>query len=66
MNEILGNLAFDFRSAKDDNERQWLADLYKIEVERLINKGGWTDCPAPEDTLPDKWMPAAFNKHWTI
>jgi hypothetical protein len=33
-------------------------------VERLIASGRWQDMPAPEDQLPDEWMPKAFFDYW--
>jgi hypothetical protein len=33
-------------------------------VERLIDSGNWEEMPAPEDQLPDNWMPRKFFDYW--
>jgi hypothetical protein len=42
-----------------------IADDYSETVERLIRGGGWHEMPAPEDQLPDDWMPKAFFEYWS-
>ncbi len=61
--EFLGVLAAEFRGTRRDAERQAIAQEYSQTVERLI-QGGWDEMPAPEDQLPDKWMPKAFFDYW--
>ena len=45
--------------------RRAIADDYSRAVERLIRSGGWHEMPAPEDQLPDRWMPEAFFAYWS-
>jgi hypothetical protein len=58
--ERLGELAMRFRHTRQVEERQAIADEYSSTVERLIRSGHWQEMPAPEDQLPDAWMPHAF------
>ena len=57
--ERLGVLAMKFRGTRRDAERRDIAKDYSQTVERLINSNGWHEVPAPEDQLPDDWMPKA-------
>ena len=63
--EHLGQLAMRFRGTRRESERQAIADDYSQAVERLIRCGGWHEMPAPEDQLPDRWMPKAFFDYWS-
>jgi mono/diheme cytochrome c family protein len=54
-----------FRGARRDEERQTIAEDYSQTVQHLIDGGGWREMPAPEDQLPDVWMPAAFFDYWS-
>jgi hypothetical protein len=49
-----------FRGTRRDAERQDIARQYKRTVLRLIKGGHWYEMPAPEDQLPDGWVPAEF------
>jgi hypothetical protein len=31
----------------------------------LIRSGHWHEMPAPEDQLPDAWMPSEFFEFWS-
>ena len=62
--ERLGVLAMKFRSTRRDAERRDIAKDYSQTVERLINSSSWQEMPAPEDHLPDDWMPKAFFDYW--
>jgi hypothetical protein len=62
--ERLGGLAMQFRGTRRDAERQAIAEDYSQTVERLIHSGNWHEMPAPEDQLPDAWMPRAFFEYW--
>lgn len=61
----LGQLAMKFRGTRRDAERQAIADDYSQTVQRLIQRGGWHEMPAPEDQLPALWMPKAFFAYWS-
>jgi hypothetical protein len=63
--ERLGRLAVEFRGARRDAERRDIATDYAQTVQRLIDSGGWHEIPAPEDQLPDGWMPGAFFEYWS-
>jgi hypothetical protein len=63
--ERLGRLAMKFRGTRRDAERQDIARDYAQTVGRLIGSGGWHEMPAPEDQLPDDWMPEAFFQYWS-
>ena len=63
--ERLGELAMQFRGTRRDAERRAIAGDYSRTVDRLIHSGAWQDMPAPEDQLPDAWMPRAFFEHWS-
>jgi hypothetical protein len=63
--ERLGELAMKFRGARRDEERRTIAEDYSQTVQHLIDGGGWREMPAPEDQLPDAWMPTAFFDYWT-
>jgi hypothetical protein len=60
----LGSLAMRFRGTRSEAERRAIADDYAQTVGRLIRSGHWDDCPAPEDQLPDEWMPKMFAEFW--
>jgi hypothetical protein len=64
----LGHLAMSFRgcgNAKDVKEqRKVIVQKYADVVQRLIDGGVWDEIPAPEDMLPNEYMPEAFNKYW--
>ena len=62
----LGHLAMQFRSARDEEERAAVAERYGQIVGELIRGGNWEEMPAFEDMLPNRWMPEAFFKHWSI
>jgi hypothetical protein len=61
---ILGILAMDFRGERDKTTRRQIADKYACVVDRLIKSGNWQEMPAPEDQLPDQWMPLSFYDYW--
>ena len=63
--ERLGGLAMQFRGTRRDVERRDIARDYSETVERLIRSGSWHEMPAPEDQLPDDWMPEAFFQYWS-
>src|SRR4051812_24004314 len=58
--EQLGGLAMRFRSTQSSVERRDVAREYTQTVTRLIRSGSWLEMPAPEDQLPDDWMPKEF------
>ena len=60
----LGELAMKFRGTRQDAERRAIARDYSETVDRLIRSGSWHEMPAPEDQLPDDWMPKAFLEYW--
>jgi hypothetical protein len=62
--ECLGALAMQFRGTRRDSERDDIAREYTRTVHRLIQSGHWHEMPAPEDQLPDDWMPSAFFDYW--
>ena len=61
----LGILAIEFRGTRDDAQRRAIAGQYADAVRRLINSGKWTEMPAPEDQLPDEYMPEEFLRFWS-
>jgi hypothetical protein len=61
----LGALAMEFRGRADKAKRKRIAKDYSDTVERLIRSGTWKDMPAPEDQLPDAFMPASFFAYWS-
>jgi len=61
----LGDLAMKFRGTRSEAERQAIAADYSQIVEQLIQSGGWQEMPAPEDELPDTWMPKAYFEYWS-
>ncbi|MBI2824063.1 MAG: hypothetical protein HYX69_05140 [Planctomycetia bacterium] len=63
--EHLGELAIKFRGTRRDAERHDIARDYSDTVDRLIHAGNWNEMPAPEDQLPDDWMPKAFFQYWS-
>jgi len=63
--EHLGELAMAFRGSRDQAQRKAIAEEYAETVGRLISSGRWRDMPAPEDQLPDAWMPKAFFGYWS-
>jgi hypothetical protein len=63
--ERLGELAMKFRGTRHQAERRTIAADYSRTVERLIQSGDWGEMPAPEDQLPDDWMPRAFFEYWS-
>jgi hypothetical protein len=62
--ECLGALAMQFRGTWRDSECDNIAREYTRAVHRLIESGHWYEMPAPEDQLPDDWMPPAFFDYW--
>jgi hypothetical protein len=62
--ERLSILAMKFRGTQRESERREIAREYSLAVERLIQSGVWQEMPAPEDQLPDDWMPKAFFDYW--
>ena len=65
--EHLGVLAMKFRGTRSEGERHDIARDYSQTVERLIQSGVWHEMSAPEDQLPDDWMPRAFlYSFWQI
>ncbi len=67
MNNKLGALAMRFRGTRDEAERRSIAGEYAEEVRRLVATGlWWQDFPAPEDTLPDEWMPKEYWAYWEL
>jgi hypothetical protein len=54
-----------FRGTRRQAERQDIARDYSQTVGQLIDSGGWHEMPAPEDQLPDDWMPEAFFEYWS-
>ena len=63
--ERLGDLAMEFRGANVMAERQKIAAIYAETVDRLIESGQWHELPAPEDQLPEAWMPRSFFEYWS-
>jgi hypothetical protein len=63
--ERLGGLAMKFRGTRRDVQRQAIARDYAETVNRLIESGSWNEMPAPEDQLPDAWMPEVFFEYWS-
>lgn len=63
--ERLGDLAMEFRGTRVVAERQKIAAQYAETVHRLIESGQWQELPAPEDQLPDAWMPRSFFEYWS-
>jgi len=64
VNWRLAQLAGRFRSTRDEAERQAIAKEHAAEVDRLIRRGGWEECPGLDETLPDDCMPQAFFDYW--
>jgi hypothetical protein len=62
----LGQLAMQFRGARDDAERAAVTECYARIVKQLIRSGEWKEMPTFEDMLPDEWMPEAFFEFWAI
>jgi hypothetical protein len=62
----LGLLAMQFRSTRDESERNKVVAAYKQVVDKLIGSGKWEVMPTFEDMLPDERMPKAFFKFWSI
>ena len=62
----LGELVMKFRSTRQESERQVIAQEYSEVVDRLITSGSWHEMPAPEDQLPDDWMPGSFHEFWSL
>jgi hypothetical protein len=62
--ELLGQLAMQFRGTRRDSERREISRDYSEAVDRLVNSGSWQEMPPPEDQLPRDWMPKAFFDHW--
>jgi len=63
--ERLGGLAMKFRGTRREAERRDIAREYSETVQRLIASGHWHEMPAPEDQLPDDWMPPTFFEYWS-
>jgi hypothetical protein len=53
-----------FRGTRCESERQDIAREYGRTVQSLIQTGQWCEMPAPEDQLPDDWMPLEFFDYW--
>lgn len=62
--EHLGWLASQFRGAREKADRDVIAREYAETVDRLIQSNQWNEMPAPEDQLPDAWMPKMFFDYW--
>jgi hypothetical protein len=62
---LLGQLAMQFRATRDQAKRRAIAKTYAKTVGKLIDSGDWQDMPAPEDQLPDDFMPRSFFEYWT-
>ncbi len=63
--ENLGVLAMQFRGAPNKAIRRAIADEYSKIVKKLIQSGNWHEMPAPEDQLPDDFMPDSFFAYWS-
>ena len=61
----LGYLAMQFRGTRNVAERQAIARDYSETVQRLIESSSWHESPAPEEQLPDDWMPKTFFEYWS-
>jgi hypothetical protein len=61
----LGVLAVKFRSTRDPAQRQAIAKDYAKTVKNVIYRGGWNEMPAPEDQLPDDYMPREYSEFWS-
>lgn len=61
----LGELAMQFRGARDEAVRSGIAADYALTVERLVRSGRWAEMPPPEDQLPDDQMPQQFFAYWS-
>jgi hypothetical protein len=61
----LSSLARQFRNTYSDDERRHVAAEYANVVMRLISSDQWDEIPAPEDQLPNEWMPNSFLSYWT-
>lgn len=64
LEDTLGYLAMKFRNTHNEEERQAVAKEYAITVEKLIATKQWQEIPAPEDQLPDEYMPKTFGDYW--
>lgn len=64
LEQQLGQLAMWFRGTQSETERENIKRAYAQAVSSLIASGGWSEVPAPEDQLPDDWMPQAFFDYW--
>jgi hypothetical protein len=62
----LGLLAMQFRSTRNESERDNLVTAYEHIVDKLIASGKWEEMPTFEDMLPDERMPKSFFKFWSI
>lgn len=62
--ERLGQLAMQFRGTRREEERSKIAGEYADTVDRLIQSRNWHEAPAPEDQLPDDYMPRTFFDFW--
>ena len=60
----LGSLAMMFRGTRSAEERRAIANDYADVVNSLIHRGNWDEMPAPEDLLPDEFMPSSFFDYW--
>jgi hypothetical protein len=63
--ERLSDLAMEFCGTRVFAERQKIATMYAETVDRLIEIGQWDELPAPEDQLPEAWMPRSFFDYWS-
>lgn len=64
--EHLGVLAMRFRGTRREAERRAIVMDYSETVRRLIDGGNWREMPAPEDQLPDDYMPKRFFEYWGL
>lgn len=60
----LGQLAMQFRSAGNEDERRAIAENYAQTVQHLIQTDLWDEMPAFEDQLPEAYMPPTFRDYW--
>jgi hypothetical protein len=62
---LLGALAMTFRGTRDSTKRKAIAKQYAKTVKKLVDGGCWKEMPAPEDQLPDNFMPKGFFEYWS-
>jgi hypothetical protein len=54
----------EIRGAHVVAERQKIAAMCVEAVDRLIESGQWDELRAPENQLPEAWMPRSFFEYW--